>query len=159
MPWITNHKHKIEEKSTKSSRSSSKVVGLGPADLWEFPTLLTRVVFNLLWNINPYLQFPYKSKPPHEPPSILSSTPELGWTPLSCGMADCWQINSILALAFFMSSKSALFVHCRTAVLKISTICHARNLAGSCKQLHLLCLPDPWNLSGTALLGRFQSSK
>ena len=37
--WISNHKHKIEEKSTKSSRSSSKVVGLGPADLWEFPTL------------------------------------------------------------------------------------------------------------------------
>ena len=41
MPWITNHKHKIEEKSTKSSRSSSKVVGLGPADLWEFPTLIS----------------------------------------------------------------------------------------------------------------------
>ena len=39
MPWITNYKHKIEEKSTKSSQSSSKVVGLGPADLWEFPTL------------------------------------------------------------------------------------------------------------------------
>ena len=31
---------KIEEKSTKSSQSSSKVVGLGPADLWEFPTLI-----------------------------------------------------------------------------------------------------------------------
>ena len=39
MAWITNDKHKIEEKSTKSSRSSSKVVGLGLADLWEFPTL------------------------------------------------------------------------------------------------------------------------
>ena len=39
MPWISNHKHKIKEKSTNSSRSSSKVVGLGPADLWEFPTL------------------------------------------------------------------------------------------------------------------------
>ena len=39
MPWISNHKHKIEEKSTKSSRSSHKVVGLGLADLWEFPTL------------------------------------------------------------------------------------------------------------------------
>ena len=34
-----NHKLKIEEKSTKSSQSS-KVVGLGPADLWEFPTLI-----------------------------------------------------------------------------------------------------------------------
>ena len=40
MPWITIHEHKIEEKSTKSSQSSSKVVGLGPADLWEFPTLV-----------------------------------------------------------------------------------------------------------------------
>ena len=39
MPWIANHKHKIEEKSTKSSRSFSKVVALGLADLWEFPTL------------------------------------------------------------------------------------------------------------------------
>ena len=39
MAWISNHKHKIEEKSTKSSQSSSKVVGLGLADLWEFPTL------------------------------------------------------------------------------------------------------------------------
>ena len=31
MSWISNHKHKIEEKWTKSSWSSSKVVGLGPA--------------------------------------------------------------------------------------------------------------------------------
>ena len=38
MPWILNHKHKIEEKSTKSSQSS-KDVSLGLADLWEFPTL------------------------------------------------------------------------------------------------------------------------
>ena len=40
MAWISNHKHKIEEKSTKIFRSSSKVVGFGPADLWEFPTLI-----------------------------------------------------------------------------------------------------------------------
>ena len=39
MAWISNHKHKFEEKSTKSSQSSSKVVGLGLAGLWEFPTL------------------------------------------------------------------------------------------------------------------------
>ena len=39
MPLIANHKHKIEEKSIKSFRFSSKVVGLGLADLWEFPTL------------------------------------------------------------------------------------------------------------------------
>ena len=37
-PWISNHKHKIEDKSTNSSRSSSKVVGLGLVDLWAFPT-------------------------------------------------------------------------------------------------------------------------
>ena len=29
MPWTSNHKQKIEEKSTKSSRPSSKVVDLG----------------------------------------------------------------------------------------------------------------------------------
>ena len=39
----------------------------------------------------------YKSaiaRPPHQPPVILSGTPELGLTPLTC---VCWQINSILA--------------------------------------------------------------
>ena len=41
MPEIWNHKHEIEEKSSKSSRPSSKVVGLGLADLWEFPTIST----------------------------------------------------------------------------------------------------------------------
>ena len=41
MPWISNHKHKVKEKSTKSSRSSSKVVGLKPMDLLQFPTLYT----------------------------------------------------------------------------------------------------------------------
>ena len=34
------------------------------------------------------------ARPPHQPPVILSSTPELGLTPLTC---VCWQINSILA--------------------------------------------------------------
>ena len=37
------------------------------------------------------------ARPLCEPPAILSSTPELGLTPLSCGMVGCWQINSILA--------------------------------------------------------------
>ena len=40
MAWISNHKHEIEEKSTKISRSSSKVVGIRLVDLWEFPTLI-----------------------------------------------------------------------------------------------------------------------
>ena len=35
---ITNIK--LKKKSRKSSWSSSKVIGLGPADLWEFPTLV-----------------------------------------------------------------------------------------------------------------------
>ena len=33
----------------------------------------------------------------HDPPAILSGTPELGWTTLSCGMVGCGQINSIWA--------------------------------------------------------------
>ena len=40
MPWIPNHKHKIEEKSTKNSQSSSKVVGLGLADCHSFLVLI-----------------------------------------------------------------------------------------------------------------------
>ena len=36
MELISNHKRKIEEQSPKSSMSSSKVVGLEMADLWEF---------------------------------------------------------------------------------------------------------------------------
>ena len=38
---------KLKKKSTKISWSSSKVVGLGLTDLWEFPTLLTRVLWCL----------------------------------------------------------------------------------------------------------------
>ena len=52
MPWISNHEHKIKEKLTKSSRSSSKVVGLGPADLWEFPTLTEMVAALLSRKLN-----------------------------------------------------------------------------------------------------------
>ena len=38
------------------------------------------------------------ARPPREPepPAILSTTPNLGWTPLSCGRSGCRQINSIL---------------------------------------------------------------
>ena len=49
-----------------------------------------------------------------------------------------------------------------SAVLKIRTVCHARDLrklARSCKQLHLLCPPDPKKLPCTALLSGFQSSR
>ena len=48
------------------------------------------------------------------------------------------------------------------SVLKIRTNCHAWDLwklAWSCKELHLLGLPDTWNFSGTALLSGFQSSQ
>ena len=34
------------------------------------------------------------ARPPHQPPVILSGTPELGLAPLTY---VCWQINSILA--------------------------------------------------------------
>ena len=44
MHWFLNYKHKLEEKSTKSSRSSSKVVGLRLADLWEFLTLWKNIL-------------------------------------------------------------------------------------------------------------------
>ena len=47
-------------------------------------------------------------------------------------------------------------------VLKIRTMCHGRDLrklTWSCKQLHLLCPPDPWNLPGTALLSGCQNSQ
>ena len=53
-------------------------------------------------------------------------------------------------------SYSSPTVELRIPVLKIRTICHVRDLwklARSCKQLCLLCSPDPFNLRGTALLG------
>ena len=34
------------------------------------------------------------ARPPHQPPVILSGTPEVGLAPLTCG---CWPINSISA--------------------------------------------------------------
>ena len=37
------------------------------------------------------------ARPPCEPPTILSHTQELRWTPLSCGMVGCCQVNSNLA--------------------------------------------------------------
>ena len=46
------------------------------------------------------------------------------------------------------------------AVLKIRAICHDRvfwELVRSCKQLHLLCPPDSWNLTSTHLLSGFHS--
>ena len=47
MPWISNHKHEIEEKSTKCSLFSSEVVDLRLADLWEYPTLDTHPISTL----------------------------------------------------------------------------------------------------------------
>ena len=76
---------------------------------------------------------------------------------------------------FFMSDKALLTIHSQShgcdwpramiwakAVLKIRTICHARDLwklAQSCKQLHLLCPSYLWNLPGTSFLSGFQSSR
>ena len=53
-------------------------------------------------------------------------------------------------------------IYLYTAVFEIRTIWHARDLwklARFCKQLYLLCPPDPWNIPGTALLSEFQSSR
>ena len=47
------------------------------------------------------------------------------------------------------------------ARLNVRTIGHAwdlQKLAWSCNQFCLWCLPDPWNLLGTALFSGFQSS-
>ena len=73
----------------------------------------------------------------------------------------------IRILGGFMSayhlSDDRVFLHKAVSdALKIRTICHAQDmweLARSCKQFHLLCLTDPCNLPGTALLSAFQSSR
>ena len=69
---------------------------------------------------------------------------------------DLPMIWHVLYLYHFMLNKSWLSL----SLLKIRTICHARDLwnsARSCKQLRFLCPPEPLNFSGTALLGGFQS--
>ena len=43
------------------------------------------------------LIFMYHRQTTLSAPAILTSTPELGRTPLSCDKAGCWQINSISA--------------------------------------------------------------
>ena len=64
MAWISNNKHKIEEKSRKSSRSSSKVVGLALADPWEFQTQFIKMTATRIWQtkING-LAYSYYSNP------------------------------------------------------------------------------------------------
>ena len=48
LPWISNHKHEIEEKFKKSSQSSSKVVCFGLTDWQLFGTLLFSFLFCFL---------------------------------------------------------------------------------------------------------------
>ena len=51
---------------------------------------------------------------------------------------------------------------CVDTVLKIRTVCHARDLwklAQSYKETYLLCLPDSWNLPRIVLLSGFQNSR
>ena len=96
-----------------------------------------------------------------------------------CGSLRIWKlswcfsnVNVIRQMLLFLSQKQkcpylennatneSLQVNIYT-VLKIQTICHARDLwklAWSCKLLHLLCLPNLWSLLGTALFNGFQSS-
>ena len=66
-------------------------------------------------------------------------------------------INSNRILVHARYNHHSCITHDDSSV-KIRTICHAQDLwklAWSCKQLHLLCLPDQWNLAGTALLSGF----
>ena len=64
--------------------------------------------------------------------------------------------KAILAPRELLQQKVNHFVMAKyIAHLKIRTTCHAWDLwklVWSCKQMHLLCLGEPWNLSGTALL-------
>ena len=85
---------------------------------------------------------------------------ETGWLPWRC-------FNHFHSRADLDTTDYSDATKCSTeidpyTVLKISTICHVRDLwklALSCKQLWLSCPPDPWNLPGTALLSGFQSSR
>ena len=70
------------------------------------------------------------------------------------GILKCWK--------FHCRSEDTKLNVTRSVLIIIRTICHAWDLwklAQSCKQLCLLCLPDPWNLPDTALLSGFRSSQ
>ena len=83
--------------------------------------------------------------------------PDISWRTCFCTIYPMKYVHIFLVLSLVTALLSVIIV----SVLQIRTICHAWNLwklVQSCKKLHLLCLPDPWNLSGTALLSGFQSS-
>ena len=77
---------------------------------------------------------------------------------LVCVWCFCWHLFFTLPLIFELCFCALVYVfalclcYCRTVPLQ----CCLWKLAWSYKQLHLLCLPEPWNLSGTVLLSRFQ---
>ena len=65
-------------------------------DTWDYKSVWTS--YHMIKVINEHC--PIIARPPHDPWAILSFTPGLAgcpFDPLSCGMAGCWQINSILA--------------------------------------------------------------
>ena len=68
----------------------------------------------------------------------------------------CWVIVTCPYFMGYTIKANPLKSHYRTTVLKIRTICHARDLwklSRFCKQLHLVCLPNLCNLP--ALLSGF----
>ena len=89
---------------------------------------------------------------------------QTGTRPSAAPIIPCVMINAASQIAdsnLYTVTIIFLFLPNQSPVLKIMTICHTWDLwklARSCKQLCLLCLPDPRNLPGTALLNGFQSS-
>ena len=71
-------------------------------------------------------QTPPPPPPQHEPPAILSCTSGLAghpWTPLNCGMAGCWQINSILSNIGHKNSIRILNLHPFMKSINMNIIC------------------------------------
>ena len=57
---------------------------------------LLNIMYLYLTGVTAAFAYPKQiiARPPHQPPVILSGTPEVGLAPLTCG---CWPINSISA--------------------------------------------------------------
>ena len=83
---------------------------------------------------------------------------------MTCYRMKSQYLYCVVFILIGQQLRNILPLHCcsqyHIPVLKIRTICNARDLwkfASPCKQLHLLCLPNPWNLPGAAILSGFQS--
>ena len=89
---------------------------------------------------------------------LLNKQPSYRWFETPWRLCDVTAMSSLSVQSNRMAIAFALQI---ISVIKIRTICHVRDLwklARSCKQLRLLCSPDPWNFPGAALCRGFQSS-